>query len=177
MTYDYVRPLLALLDNGVRFVVIGGVAGVLHGAPLITTDLDVCYARDEENLARLAAALRELGARLRGRNVPDALSLELDVATLRAGDHFTLATDAGPLDLLGSPAGAPGGYAELARTAARMSIGVAEIQVAALDDLIRMKRAAGRPKDLAIVEELGALRDEIDRRAVEERRTGRRRSS
>jgi len=139
---------------------------------LITQDLDVCYARDDENLERLAAALRDLHASLRG--APPDIPFRPDTKTLKAGNHFTFATDAGGFDILGSPSGARGGYEELIPTAVDVDLDAYRVKVASIDDLIRMKKAADRPKDRAVLEELGALREEIDARAVEERRRRRR---
>jgi hypothetical protein len=170
------RPLDALevlIQHRVRFVIIGGFAGQLLGAPLITQDLDVCYAGDDDNLERLTRALTDLRATLRG--APDDLPFVPDASTLKAGDAFTFSTDAGALDILGSPAGARGGYDELAPNAVEVELGAYRVQVAAIDDLIRMKRYAGRPKDLAVLEELGALREELDARAAEERKARRKR--
>jgi hypothetical protein len=153
----------AFLARRVRFVVIGGFGAQLLGSSLITGDLDVCYSREDENLDRLAAALHDLHAVPRGAPEDVPLFL-LEAETLKAGDHFTFSTDAGPLDILGHPSGIPGGYEELARAATEADFGGYSLKVASIDDLIRMKRAAGRPKDLYAVEELGALRDEIDAR-------------
>ena len=158
--FDPLRLLETLDRHRVRFVVVGGIAGRLLGSPTVTRDLDICHARDAANLAALAAVLAELHAQLRG--VEPGLPFRPDARTLRAGDSFTLVTDAGDLDLLGTPAGTDG-YADLARTATRTDLGGTEVLVASVDDLIRMKRAAGRPKDLIEVEVLGAMRDEIDR--------------
>ena len=151
--------LEVLAGAGVRFVVIGGIAARLLGSPSVTRDLDICYARDRENLTRLVAVLRQLNARLRGAtgDVP----FRLDPATLAAGDHFTFVTDAGDLDILGTPSGV-GGFDELERNADELDLDGLRVRVAAIDDLIRMKRAAGRPKDRVELEILGALRDEID---------------
>ena len=147
-----------MLDrHGVAFVLIGGVAARLHGSPSLTGDLDICYNRRPENLERLAAALVELEARLRG--VDDDVPFLLDARTLAAGSDFTFVTTAGPLDILGSPAGIRG-YDELAVNAEHFDIGGVTVTVADLDDLIRMKLAAGRPKDRVGVEILGALREE-----------------
>jgi hypothetical protein len=158
----------ALLEQRVRFVVIGGFAAQILGSSLITGDLDVCYARDDQNLERMAASLRDLHATLRG--VKEDVPFKLDAKTLKMGDHFTFVTDAGALDILGHPSGIPGGYEELERAAGQFDIGDFRVRVASIDDLIRMKRAAGRPKDLRVVEELGALRDEIDAQALAKRR-------
>ena len=145
----------------VRYVVIGGLAAVTHGAPLITQDIDICYARDDANLRRLARALIEIHSQLRGADRD--LRVRLDAKTLRAGDAFTLTTDMGWLDLLGAPAGTDG-YEDLARTADAFDLFGYRVLVASVEDLIRMKRASGRPKDLLALEELGALRDELSSR-------------
>jgi hypothetical protein len=175
-TYAPVEALEALVAQRVRFVVIGGFASQLRGSPSLTGDTDVCYARDRVNLERLARALRDLKASLRG--APEDVLFKLDSKTLEAGDHFTFDTTAGALDVLGHPSGIPGGYEELERAADQLEIapGLA-VQVASVDDIIRMKRAAGRPKDLIEVEVLGALRDEIDEQALAEHRRRRSRRS
>ena len=78
--FDPLTALSTLRRHGVRFVLIGGFAAAIRGAPLVTGDLDVCHARDRANLERLAAALRELGARLRG--APPEVPFVLDARTL-----------------------------------------------------------------------------------------------
>ncbi|MGH7587525.1 MAG: hypothetical protein ACRELU_02925 [Gemmatimonadota bacterium] len=157
--FDPLRMLDVLDRHGVRFVMIGGLAGRLWGSPTVTNDLDVCHARDRANLRRLAEALRELNARLRG--VAEDVPFLLDDRTLAAGDHFTFVTDSGNLDCLGIPAGT-NGYEDLAKTAERMEIAGRDVLVAAIEDLIRMKLAAGRPKDRIEAEILGAVREEIE---------------
>jgi hypothetical protein len=146
----------------VRWVLIGGLAAITHGAPILARGVvDICHARDDENLERLAAALTEVHAELRGAD--PGLPFRLDTRALRAGDQFTFTTDVGWLDILGTPAGTTG-FDDLARTADEFDVFGHRVLVASVDDLIRMKRAAGRPKDLLAVEELGALRDELARR-------------
>lgn len=158
--FDPLRILRTLVDGGVRFVLIGGSAGAIRGSPMITGDVDICYARDTENLDRLASALGSLDARLRG--APPDVPFRLDARTLRAGDQITFTTSAGSLDCLGTPAGTDG-FADLDRAATDEDLDGLSVRVAALDDLIRMKRAAGRPQDLIAVEWLSALRDELER--------------
>lgn len=155
-------PLLALTTlhrHAVRFVVIGGIAARLRGSRSVTADLDICPARDRANLDRLADALVELEARLRG--VDDDVPFLLDGETLAAGDSFTFTTVAGSLDILGTPPGTAG-YDDLAEGADAMDFDGITVSVAGLDDLIRMKRTAARPKDLIEVEILEAVRDEIE---------------
>jgi hypothetical protein len=158
--FDPERLLETLLRHRVRFVVIGGIAGRLLGSPTITNDLDVCYARDRKNLGALSRALVELKAGLRG--APNGLPFRPDVPALEAGDHFTFVTTAGNLDCIGTPKGS-GGFADLIAGATRMSIGAFEVPVVAIEDLIRMKEAAGRPKDRVELEILAALKEEIER--------------
>lgn len=160
--FDLPRLIDVLQDHDVAFIVIGGVAVVGHGAPRATFDLDIVYARDERNLERLAEALRSVRAKLRGAS-SDA-PFVLDGATLMAGDHFTFTTDAGDLDVLGTPAGT-GGYAELAANAEAAELGRRTFLMAALEDLIRMKRASGRAKDADALRYLEAIREErgVDR--------------
>jgi hypothetical protein len=155
------RVIHVLGRHRVRYVLIGGLAAVTHGAPLITQDVDACYARDDLNLRRIAKALVEIRAELRGAD--PGLPVRLDAKALRAGDSFTFTTDIGWLDLLGTPPGTTG-YEDLARTADAFELFGYRVLVASVDDLIRMKRAAGRPKDLLALEELGALRDELSGR-------------
>jgi hypothetical protein len=169
--FDPLHALRVLNEHGVRFVLIGGFSARLHGSPSVTNDLDVCYARDGENLEALADALHELHAKLRG--APDHVPFILDARTLAAADHFTFATDAGSLDILGTPSGARG-YDELARNAERMDLDGLTVHVASVDDLIRMKRASARPKDLLEVEILGALREEIEQLGRDRRQRTRR---
>jgi hypothetical protein len=155
--FDPGRLFAELADASVRYVVIGAVAGRLLGSPLMTADLDICHARDDKNLEALASMLQRVHARLRGG--PAALPFRLDAKTLARGDSFTFVTDFGAFDILGTPGGT-GGYDDLVRTAVTADVDGLAVVVASIDDLIRMKRAAGRPKDLQAIEELGALREE-----------------
>jgi hypothetical protein len=161
--FQPVTALRVLSEHDVVFVVIGGLAGRIHGSPQITNDLDICYARDEDNRKRLARALTALDARLRGPNVPDDLPFTLDAETFRDGGHFTFATRAGSLDVLGFPAGTDG-YEDLAAAAVEIRFEGVTVLVTALDDLMRMKRAAGRLQDRLALEYLAALRDRRDER-------------
>jgi hypothetical protein len=157
--FDPLRLLRLLDDAGVRYVVIGAFAGRLLGSPTLTRDLDVCYSRNPDNVRALARVLESVNARLRGadRDVP----FKLDERSLAAGDSFTFTTDAGDFDIIGTPAGTRG-FDDLAAAAEPTDLDGLTVLVASIDDLIRMKLAAGRPKDLIEAEVLGALRDELD---------------
>jgi nucleotidyltransferase AbiEii toxin of type IV toxin-antitoxin system len=159
--FDPGPVLQTLVRHGVDFVLIGGIAAIVLGSSYSTSDLDVAYARDRENLERLAEALRELEATLRG--APHDLPFQPDAETLEAGLNFTLATAAGNLDVFGEPAGAPR-YEELKRRSSVEHIEGVEIRVASIDHLIAMKEAAGRPKDALLASQLRALSDKLRRR-------------
>jgi len=155
--------LRRLVEASVAFVVVGGLAAQAHGSPSITYDLDVCYSRDPDNLRALAHVLGQIAAIRRGLPADAPPMPPLDARTLRVGGLFTLATAFGDLNLIANPD--PGfDFRTLAQHAVRAMVFGFDILVAGLDDLIAMKRAAGRPKDRIELEVLGALREEIDRR-------------
>jgi hypothetical protein len=157
--FDPLGALRTLDRHGVRFIVIGGYAAAIRGSPLITGEVDICYAPDDENLERLAEALTELGATLRG--APPDRPFQLDAKTLKRGDAFTFNTTAGPLDCVGIPAGTAG-FVDLDAEATDEDLDGLTVRVASIEDLMRMKRAAGGPKDLIALEWLGAVRDELE---------------
>jgi hypothetical protein len=152
------KPILrSLLEHQVDFVVIGGLAGMARGSSYPSFDLDVAYAREDENFARLAEALKELGATLRG--APAGLAFRLDARALKAGANFTFDTRYGSLDILGDATGAPS-YAKLKEHAgAPQEIDGEPVLVASLDHLIAMKEAAGRTKDKLMATEYRKLSD------------------
>jgi predicted nucleotidyltransferase len=155
------RILRTLLDNDVRFVLIGGLAAQVHGSPSLTGDVDICFALDRENLTRLSEALASMAAIRRGMDA--GMNAPIDDRALRAGDVFTLSTRYGDLDLLAHPDPRLDFESLMSRSIAAEILGV-QVRVASLSDLIDMKRAAGRPKDRVELEILGALRDELDHR-------------
>lgn len=172
-TTDTAEVLRVLARHEVDFIIVGGQAAVLLGSPIVTWDFDACYQRTPENLRRLAAALKDLQARLRVAGMSDEeaedLPFALDDQTLEASLNFTFQTRAGAVDLLGQPAGVLG-YDELIRNAIEVEVYGVTVKVCALEDLMTMKRHAGRPKDQAQLAELTALRDELERRGNDSRR-------
>jgi len=151
------HPILDVLARyEVDFVLVGGLAGTAHGSAYITYDVDVAYERSAANLERLAEALTELGATLRG--APPGLPFLLDAETLRKGLNFTFDTQFGSLDILSEPAGAPR-YEELRSAASSEILWGVTIRIASLDHLIAMKEAAGRPKDKLHASEYRVISD------------------
>jgi hypothetical protein len=140
-----------LLAAEVDFVLVGGAAVVLHALPRFTNDVDIVYDPSEANIGRLANVLLSVNARLRG--VPPDLPFRADERTLRQMQILALDSDAGAIDLLLAPDGAPP-YAELRSRAVRFDIDGVTLHVASIDDLIAMKRAAGRAQDLMDIEAL-----------------------
>jgi predicted nucleotidyltransferase len=158
---DFPGLIRQLHDAGVRYVLVGGFAGTLLGSPRTTIDLDIVYARDPDNLTRLALALQPLSPYLRGAS--PGLPFCLDVPTLERGLNFTLTTTLGDLDLLGEIVGG-GTYDQLLAQSASVRVFDTPIRVVSLAQLIRLKRAAGRPKDLEALAELEVLLEEQHRR-------------
>lgn len=145
----------SLVGQRVEFVIIGGVAMVLHGSSRSTQDLDICYCRSPENLERLAAALQAFAPTLRG--APSDLPFRLDARSLRSGLNFTLSSAVGDIDLLGEVPGV-GSYEVVAADAVPMDIYGHRVQVMSLAALERAKRVAGRLKDLTDLDEIDKLR-------------------
>ena len=152
---DFESLLLLLARHGVDFVVVGGVAAVLHGAPVNTRDLDIVHARDQRNLVRLLSALHELGAVYRN----DRRRLQPDESHLASSGHQLLETRLGDLDLLGSLG--PGiDYASIAVDALDVDLGAARIKLISLDRLIAVKEKLARPKDQLMLLQLRAVKAE-----------------
>ncbi len=136
----------------VRYVVIGAFAAIAQQAPIpATRDIDLTPEASRENLARLSAALKELGARIRTEAVPAGLPFDHDATSLAAAETWNLICPQGEFDISFRPAGFPRGYLDLAELAHRVRVEDVEVVVADLNDVIRSKEAAGRPKDLRVL--------------------------
>lgn len=167
---DPLKLLGALERHRVRFVLIGAAAARIAGAPVVTEDIDVTPATDLANLTRLAAALRELRARLRSAAEETGVPFPLDAAMLRTAQTWNLTTTYGDLDIAFTPSGTQG-YKDLRREASRTRLGAGlQVTVAALRDVIRSKEAAGRDKDLAQLPILRRTLEEVRRRSSKGRR-------
>lgn len=160
--FDPIAIIGVLADHDVDCVLLGGLAAVLHGSPATTNDADIMPEPSRANLERLGSALRELGARLRVTDDPDGVPFDPHPELLASMRALNTVTRCGDLDLTMNPAGIAD-YDELRRGATAFEIEGATILVASLDDIIRSKTAADRPKDHATLPILRALRDEIRR--------------
>ncbi len=154
---DLEQLLPALSKAGVELIIVGGVAAIIHGSARLTQDLDIVYRRTPDTIARLATALKPFAPYLRG--APPGLPFRWDSETIQRGLNFTLVTSVGPLDLLGEIAGG-GTYETLLPHSRRLSVFGIECYCLGLDRLIQAKRDAGLPKDLEVIAELEALREE-----------------
>lgn len=155
------QQLHALLDEGVSFIVIGGMAASIHGSVRATFDLDVVYERSRDNVERLVRALAPLHPYLRG--APPGLPFQWDRETILHGLNFTLMTDIGDLDLLGEIVGG-GGYRELLPHAREVEAFGIRCRVLAIEKLIEVKRAAGRPKDFEAIAELELILERTEKK-------------
>ncbi|MEX1009387.1 MAG: hypothetical protein WD271_16330 [Acidimicrobiia bacterium] len=157
MSDEQIASLAECLNrHDVAYVIVGGAASQLHGAPVARTrDADVVPARDAKNLDRLSRALREIDARLWvGPDEPAGIAITLDRTTLAAIDGFlNLVTRYGPVDITFVPDGT-GGYSDLVASAVTVRLLDVDVRIAALEDVIRSKEAAGREKDIAVLPDL-----------------------
>lgn len=154
---DPERLIAVLNKHHVQFVLIGALAARLYGFPRVTADADITPSRDTTNLKKLAAALRELGARVYTETIPEGLAFDCSAATLGRATIWNLVTSAGRLDLAFIPSGTAG-YDDLTKSAVKFEAFGMVFHAASLDDIIRSKIAADRPKDRDDVILLKALK-------------------
>lgn len=142
------REILELLNkHQVEYIVVGGVAAVVQGAPVTTFDLDALVRVDEVNADRLVAAFEDLDARFREHDSVIRPTRE----DILAGGHLLLLTRAGPFDVLGF-IGDKMRYEDLIDTSPEVQMTVGKFRVLDLKEVIRQKRATDRPKDRAVID-------------------------
>ena len=157
--------ILGVLEkHRVDYVLIGGLAAMLHGAIHTTNDADITPSRDAQNLVRLAAAMVELEARIRTHTVPEGLAFDRSPALLRGVAMLNLVTKYGDMDISFEPAGTRG-YPDLRANAVELNIHGNRVVLAALADVIRSKEAANREKDRAVLPALRKLAELIRERS------------
>ncbi len=156
------RLIAVLSAHHVRFILIGALGARLQGFPRLTADADITPARDDENLGRLASALRELNARIYTEAVPEGLAFDFTGRSLARADMWNLATSAGRLDIAFVPSGTTG-YDDLSQGALTYEINGTTLRVARLEDIVRSKRAADRPQDR---QDVAVMLELIERRGT-----------
>ena len=144
--FDPERILKALAHRQVRYVLVGATAARLQGFPRLTADAEITPARDAGNLERLAAALRDLDARVYTESVPEGLPFNCESETLGRARVWKLITNAGRLDVIFEPSGT-GGYDDLAASAVSYEAFGVEVRAASLEDILRSQLASSRPQD------------------------------
>lgn len=154
--FDPQAILESLERHEVRYILMGGLAATLHGSPHVTFDIDITPERSRANVEALASALEELGARVRVENRPEGLPFDRSAAMLDRTEILNLVTRYGALDLTFVPSGTSG-YPDLERSARTIDVEGVRVSVAALDDVIRSKEAAGREKDRVVLPSLRRL--------------------
>jgi len=155
---DFLLILRTLSKHDVEFIIVGGVCGVLHGAPISTFDLDLVHSRSPDNVERLLNALEDLDTRYRD---PAGRVIRPTKGNLSSTGHQLLVTIGGPLDLLGE-IGRHRGYIELLPNTVTMEVcrGL-RVRVLTLDALIREKEETAREKDKAV---LAILRNTLEQK-------------
>lgn len=159
---DFEKLIGTLVGARVDFLVVGGLAATIHGSARLTQDVDVVYARSDDNIARLVTALEPYQPYLRG--APPGLPFAWCTATVRRGLNFTLTTTVGDIDVLGEIVGG-GLYEALVEHTVVVDLFGHACKCLDLPTLIATKRAAGRPRDLEAVAELEALHEEKEQGA------------
>ncbi len=146
-TPDFLEILRILSRHKVDFIVVDGICGVLHGAPVTTFDLDLVHSRSQDNLNRLISALEELDAYYRGRGDQ---RLKPGLSHLSSPGHQLLMTTFGPLDLLGA-IGIGHSYDDLMKHTVVLEVGGLQVQVLDLETLIEVKKETISDKDKAVI--------------------------
>jgi predicted nucleotidyltransferase len=147
--------LSRLTSTKVEFVLVGGMASAAYGCSLVTDDVDVCVRFDLATLTGITQALSGLEPRM--RMSPQRPPLPVDATALVGFKNLYVVTTRGQVDFLGQITGV-GGFAELRPNSEEIDLGDFKCQVMGIEDLIKSKRAMGRPKDLRAVVELEAIR-------------------
>ncbi len=163
MAVDLGQIIPPLVRAKVDFILIGGMAAILHGSARVTFDVDLVYSRTDESIQRLANALAPHNPYL--RDTPSALPFVWN-ATIRSGLNFTLTTNLGDVDLFGEVAGGET-YPDLLPHSFDVDAFGVRFKCIDLPTLIRIKETAGRNKDREAVAELRVLLEESHKKEVQ----------
>ena len=146
--------LKVFLDLDIEFVIIGGFAAALHGSSMVTRDLDLCFALTPEHIDKLRKALKDLHPKL--RITPKKLSFLEHPKTNKGFNNLYLETDLGIVDIVSQVTGV-GGFDVVLGKAKTIELFGHNVKIISIDQLLASKKAMGRPKDLAVVEELETI--------------------
>ncbi len=164
MRFDPRRILEALAKHGVEYIIVGGLGGTLYGSPMSTDDVDIVPELTQTNLKSLTDALEDLGAKIASEGEPEGVKLDFTCKILQEWifefRFLNFVTDYGRLDLIYRPSGT-GGFKDLASGSELLDIGDLHVRVAALEDIIRSKEAAGRNRDRAHLPTLRMLLEKL----------------
>ena len=163
MIPDLERLLPTLVRAGAEFIVIGGVAGIIHGSARATYDVDLVYSRNESNIHRLSDSLAPYNPYL--REAPPGLPFVWDAKAIRNGLNFTLTTELGDIDLLGEVIGGET-YKDLLSHSVDVEAFGVRFKCIDLPTLIRIKETAGRAKDREAIAELRVLLEESEKKGT-----------
>ena len=163
MAVDLAQIIPPLVRAKVDFILIGGMAAILHGSARVTFDVDLVYSRSDENIQRLSNALASHDPYL--RDTPPGLPFVWDARTIRSGLNFTLTTSLGDIDLFGEVTGGDT-YQDLLPHSFEVDAFGVRFKCIGLPTLIHIKEAAGRPKDYEAVAELRVLLEESQKKRV-----------
>jgi hypothetical protein len=153
---DLSRMLAVLHAQHVEFAMIGGMAARVHGSARVTPDVDLVYSRTDANIVRLVKSMASINPYPRG--APAKLPFAWTTDTVKAGLNFSLQTTLGDVDLLGAVVGG-GRYEDLVGHCVTEKLFGAPTMVVSLPWLIRLKRAAGQPRDFEAIAELELLQE------------------
>ena len=155
MTNDFLNLLLQLNNTNVKFVIIGGFAGVVHGCTFVTQDVDICCEFSVDNLLRLQNALSDISPV--HRMTPQKIKLELTEDNCGDYKNLYLDTDLGQLDCIGSVKGI-GDFCEVVKVSQKIEVEGQRLNVLTIDALIEAKRALDRPHDKEAIIQLEAIK-------------------
>jgi hypothetical protein len=163
MAVDLEQIIAPPVRARVDFILIGGMAAILHGSARVTFDVDLVYSRAHENVEHLASALTPHAPYL--RDAPPDLPFSWDAKTISAGLNFALTIKLGDVDLFGELATGES-YEELLPHSFEVEAFGVRFKCIDLPTLIRIKEAADRPKDREAVAELRVLLEESEKKKI-----------
>lgn len=156
---NYERLVELLLVNNVDFVLIGGFAAILHGASMMTEDLDVCIPFNIENCEKLLEALKNIHPMPRPKRFP----LNRTAQRLSELKNLYLDTDLGPIDFLGSVANL-GSFENLKTHIMEIDLYGHKVKILKIESLIASKKTLGRPKDKQVIFQLMAIQNKLKKK-------------